>query len=413
MSTASRSREEVTDIPEAPAPAPNLTVAAVARRLGVAPPTLRTWDRRYGLGPSEHTAGAHRRYSPSDVARLMVMRRLTLQGVAPADAARVALDVDVSRGHDPSSAIPPPMAALDPGPQELRLPAGVDGFADPAPDAGPDGGSWLREPPGDPAGSPSDGTPQPDADGWAGPGEPVGPDGAAWPERAESPELPTLPGWLRFGPGGGGRVVALPDGTPRNRGLARAAMSLDTGEMHRMLVDAVREDGVCETWIDMIMPVLRALGERTVATGDGVDVEHAFSEVVLGVFRSPSAYIRRPRNLAPVLLACADGDYHSLPLHALAAALAERQITTRMLGTGLPPAALASSVRRTGPSAIALFARMPGADAGPSEQLRRQRPAPAVVLCGPGWDAQTVPSFARRAESLSEAVDEVVLAAQA
>src|SRR5688572_8938773 len=72
-------------------PLPTLTVAAVARRLGVAPPTLRTWDRRYGLGPSAHTAGAHRRYSPSDVARLMVMRRLTPQGVPPADAARYAL----------------------------------------------------------------------------------------------------------------------------------------------------------------------------------------------------------------------------------------------------------------------------------------------------------------------------------
>lgn len=68
-----------------------LTVAAVARRLGVAPATLRTWDRRYGLGPSEHSAGAHRRYSPGDVERLMTMRRLTLEGVAPSEAARSAL----------------------------------------------------------------------------------------------------------------------------------------------------------------------------------------------------------------------------------------------------------------------------------------------------------------------------------
>jgi DNA-binding transcriptional MerR regulator len=45
--------------------APRLSVAAVARRLGVAPATLRTWDRRYGLGPSEHEAGAHRRYTPA------------------------------------------------------------------------------------------------------------------------------------------------------------------------------------------------------------------------------------------------------------------------------------------------------------------------------------------------------------
>lgn len=73
---------------------PLLAVAAVARRLGVAPATLRTWDRRYGLGPSEHTAGAHRRYTGADVERLMVMRRLTLAGVAPVDAAQVALDTD-------------------------------------------------------------------------------------------------------------------------------------------------------------------------------------------------------------------------------------------------------------------------------------------------------------------------------
>lgn len=70
---------------------PRLTVAAVARRLGVAPATLRTWDRRYGLGPSEHVAGAHRRYSALDLDRLATMRKLTLEGVAPAEAARAAL----------------------------------------------------------------------------------------------------------------------------------------------------------------------------------------------------------------------------------------------------------------------------------------------------------------------------------
>ena len=68
-----------------------LTVAAVAHRLGVAPATLRTWDRRYGLGPSEHQAGAHRRYTADDVLRLQTMRRLTLEGVPPGEAARVTL----------------------------------------------------------------------------------------------------------------------------------------------------------------------------------------------------------------------------------------------------------------------------------------------------------------------------------
>ena len=53
---------------------PWLTVAAVARRLGVAPATLRTWDRRYGIGPSGHAPGRHRRYSPEDMGRLELMQ---------------------------------------------------------------------------------------------------------------------------------------------------------------------------------------------------------------------------------------------------------------------------------------------------------------------------------------------------
>jgi MerR family transcriptional regulator, light-induced transcriptional regulator len=69
---------------------PELSVAAAARRLGVAPATLRTWDRRYGIGPSEHTPGRHRRYSPDDVARLELMQHALVRGASPADAARYA-----------------------------------------------------------------------------------------------------------------------------------------------------------------------------------------------------------------------------------------------------------------------------------------------------------------------------------
>lgn len=67
-----------------------LTVAAVARRLGVAPATLRTWDRRYGITPSDRTAGGHRRYTQTDVALLDRMRRLVILGLPPAEAARLA-----------------------------------------------------------------------------------------------------------------------------------------------------------------------------------------------------------------------------------------------------------------------------------------------------------------------------------
>ncbi|NGO78133.1 MerR family transcriptional regulator [Streptomyces sp. YC504] len=68
-----------------------LTTGALARRLGVAATTLRTWERRYGIGPSSREEGRHRRWQPADVARIEAMCRLTAQGVAPAEAARLAL----------------------------------------------------------------------------------------------------------------------------------------------------------------------------------------------------------------------------------------------------------------------------------------------------------------------------------
>jgi DNA-binding transcriptional MerR regulator len=67
-------------------------VAAVARRLGVAPSTLRSWSLRYGIGPVGHHAGRHRRYTAADVAELDTIRRLTDQGIVLPAAAAIARD---------------------------------------------------------------------------------------------------------------------------------------------------------------------------------------------------------------------------------------------------------------------------------------------------------------------------------
>ncbi|WP_078074517.1 MerR family transcriptional regulator [Streptomyces niveus] len=68
-----------------------VSTGAVARRLGVSPTTLRSWDRRYGLGPAARQDGRHRRWTPGDVAMLEEMCRLTAAGVPPAEAARAVL----------------------------------------------------------------------------------------------------------------------------------------------------------------------------------------------------------------------------------------------------------------------------------------------------------------------------------
>ena len=61
-------------------------VGAVADRLGVSTSTLRSWERRYGLGPTHRTGGNHRRYGPVDLQRVQLMARLTAAGI-PAQAA--------------------------------------------------------------------------------------------------------------------------------------------------------------------------------------------------------------------------------------------------------------------------------------------------------------------------------------
>ncbi|MCO8269269.1 MerR family transcriptional regulator [Actinoplanes sp. TRM 88003] len=67
-----------------------LSPGTLARRLGVATTTLRTWHQRYDLGPTGHETGRHRRYAPTDVAALTTMARLTARGMPAGEAARMA-----------------------------------------------------------------------------------------------------------------------------------------------------------------------------------------------------------------------------------------------------------------------------------------------------------------------------------
>ena len=71
------------------------TVSSVADELGVSASTLRTWERRYGLGPERREAGSRRRYQPEDVERLRAMVNHMHAGLPAAEAAKRAL-ADVS-----------------------------------------------------------------------------------------------------------------------------------------------------------------------------------------------------------------------------------------------------------------------------------------------------------------------------
>ncbi|RJQ69575.1 MerR family transcriptional regulator [Pseudonocardiaceae bacterium YIM PH 21723] len=313
---------------EADSVEPRLTVAAVARQLGVAPATLRTWDRRYGLGPSDHTSGRHRRYGPTDIARLELMQRALLRGASPAEAARYALSVPIPR--------PDPEAAKQ-----------SEAKAEPAPERSGVllSGSLLV----------------------GGTLEEIDID-----ERARA----------------GGRALALTGAGRKARGLGRAVLAMDTLAVLAVLADSVDEDGVATTWDEVISPVMAAVTTRWDDYGARVAMERLLSECVRIAFSQAIMTAPAPGNPRPVLLACVPGDTHSLPLYALAAELSRCGIGCQVFGASLPAEALAAAIRRTAPAAVVLRAQLPSdADPGLIAALPKTRPRVRVFVTGPGWEA--------------------------
>ena len=263
-----------------------LTVAAVARRLGVAPATLRTWDRRYGLGPSSHEAGEHRRYCPSDLAKLTVMRRLITTGVAPCDAAVTA------KAHKGS----------------ITIEKIIDSFE-------------VRE------------------------------------ELVDS--------------------------------LHRAAKSLDKSFIETALRKDIASHGVIASWTEVIVPLLFLVGDEWEADGSGIEVEHMLTEIIKRILREGVAEIKQPINSQPVLLAAVGEEMHSLALHALAAALAEKRIETFFLGARTPLEAISGMVKRAAPPAVFLWAQLTqNCDPKFITEMPAIRPAPRIIVGGPGWNPE-------------------------
>ena len=261
----------------------HLTVAAVARRLGIAPATLRTWDRRYGLGPSEHEAGSHRRYCAEDLAKLTVMRRLISAGVAPVDA---AFQAKAHKG-------------------KVKIEKII---------------STCRE------------------------------------------------------------CDEIVDA------IVNAAHALDRHLVETFLRNEIEEHGVVDAWQNIITPVLVAIGKAWEESGKGIEVEHMFTEIIKRILRESIVEIKKPVNAHPVLLASVGEEMHTIPLHALAAALAERSIESNFLGARTPIEALSGMVKRSAPPAIFLWAQLPqNADPKYFQDIPAIRPAPRIILGGPGW----------------------------
>ncbi|CAM3625031.1 MerR family transcriptional regulator [Isoptericola cucumis] len=276
------------------ASSPGLAVAAVARRLGVAPATLRTWDRRYGLGPSARTAGSHRRYTPEDVARLLVMRRLTLEGVAPVDAAQAALEAGVEE-----------LEAAEEASAEAQQDVEDEPDQDDAEDA-----------------RPADSGPRPARAHLR-----------AIPGGGEGRQQPQQPNGVGAGGSASGRVSAVVDAT----------LAYDQAACDDLLRIPAHGDPAA-WWTQVVEPAWQRVAQRTVLAGPGAvpevvlatavlhalrDFTEAFEQAMVAGGSPPANHPSRMRKI--VLIFAAPDEVVPLSAHALAAALTAKGATVRIV----------------------------------------------------------------------------------
>lgn len=329
-----------------------LTVGAAARRLGIAAPTLRSWERRYGLSPSARSTGGHRRYDANDLARLRAMLQLVNRGVPTAAAAEAVRDQVFT-----DDAVP-------------VLGADVTSAT-----------SSARE-------------------GAAGAAEGlVGDRGVVDPSIGES-SRPVG----RRSHDGRSSAAELAD-------LFSLANAMDGERLTHEVARSLDLSGAVEAWTTRLAPLLIQVGDQWERTGACVEVEHLASDAVAGGLRYHTRRsverFRPDESKRPVVLACLEHEDHALPLLAVAAALAERAVRVRTLGAATPVDSLSAAVRRIRPAAIFIWSSAPEtADLSALRGLTRTRPSYSLVVGGPGWQALGIPKG--WVGSLADAVNALV-----
>ncbi|RSN30391.1 helix-turn-helix-type transcriptional regulator [Amycolatopsis sp. WAC 04169] len=256
------------------------TPGKVAEMLGVSPVTLRTWDSRYGVGPTIRAGGRHRRYSDADVRRLQHMQRLIDRGIPAREAAAAA---------------------------------------------------------------------------FSGTGETV-------------PDVPA------------DRLVGE---------LEQAAEDLEFASIAALLDETLGAIGAAATWADVLLPILRGLGDRWSRGDVCFESEWALTtEVSLALQRYVARFTTGPSERG-VLIACCPGERHSLPVEVLRASLAEIGVPAVHLGQMVPAETLAGLASRLDPVLVVLWSMSAGTvDVLLCERLQRQ--GSEVVVAGPGWEGLNV-----------------------
>ncbi|WP_445166125.1 MerR family transcriptional regulator [Mycolicibacterium sp. Dal123E01] len=275
---------------------PLYPVGVVADRIGVPTATLRSWNRRYSIGPADHVTGRHRLYSEAEVRMLHRMRQLVEQGVSARSAAR---DAASARHGDAST-------------------------------------------------------------------------------------------------------------------LLAAAFALDSAAMGHVIAHRLRDRGVVDTWNTLIRPAFAALSTLQHDGEDCIDVEHLLSRVTAGALQRvplPPTWTD-PAEARTILMACCEGEVHTLALDALAAALSQLGHTAVSLGASVPSSAVDAALHRL-PSVDAVVLWAQRAETVDVEAVKALTASTATIMVGGlGWDGIPLDRGVLRLATLDAAIVRLTAATQ-
>ena len=204
-----------------------------------------------------------------------------------------------------------------------------------------------------------------------------------------------------------GLADAVPDGNEGEpQRLARAAAALDEGQALEIIRVALACDATVATWEELLVPVLSEVGDTYQRTGTAIEAEHLLSSCVTTALTDIWSSVFPAQGQPRVLLACAEDEQHTLPVHALAASLAEDGIASHVLAPGLPCRALRAAIERIEPRAVFVWSQT--AATGDPVPLARCAPGPwQLIIGGPGWRQDRVPAGTRLVDKLPAAVTAV------
>lgn len=177
--------------------------------------------------------------------------------------------------------------------------------------------------------------------------------------------------------------AAMPElETARARVIA-ATRDLDGATVRTVLLDALLSSGVDDTVTEIIMPVLKDVGDGWESGRLGVVHEHFVSGAIRGVLGE----LRLPvhgAQVRTVVLACPPHELHDLPLELFGAMMHARWWRVVSLGANTPMTAVADAARFLGADACVLAGvRRSAFEARLSSLSRLARSVP-VFIAGEG-----------------------------